>query len=45
MQYGDQVADTPPQKTPLRGCPAIGSVDTCPGDGPDMVYNVMGYGE
>ncbi|KAF4617517.1 hypothetical protein D9613_006331 [Agrocybe pediades] len=38
---GDGVDDTPPQREEHYGCP-IGA-DTCPGGGPDPIYNFMDY--
>ncbi|NNF07954.1 MAG: T9SS type A sorting domain-containing protein [Candidatus Eisenbacteria bacterium] len=38
---GDEVDDTPPQWIATNGCP-IGQ-DSCPGDGPDSIFNFMDY--
>jgi Pregnancy-associated plasma protein-A len=38
---GDQVADTPAERTPTQGCPA--GKDTCPAGGTDPVHNFMDY--
>ncbi|MFF5258825.1 zinc metalloprotease [Actinomadura viridis] len=38
---GDQVADTPPEAVPAKGCP-IGK-DTCVAPGADPVHNYMNY--
>jgi Pregnancy-associated plasma protein-A len=39
--WGDYVADTPPQRVPTNGCP-IGQ-DTCPEPGLDPIHNYMDY--
>jgi hypothetical protein len=39
--WGDYVADTPPQRVPTSGCP-IGQ-DTCPEPGLDPIHNYMDY--
>jgi hypothetical protein len=40
----DGVADTAPEQSPnYGGCSSPGSRDTCPGDGPDPVFNFMDY--
>ena len=38
---GDNVADTPPEKTPTDGCPA--GKDTCSAPGLDPIHNYMDY--
>ncbi|KAF9523429.1 pregnancy-associated plasma protein-A-domain-containing protein [Crepidotus variabilis] len=38
---GDNVADTPPQRSGTEGCPT--GKDSCPGDGPDLTNNFMDY--
>lgn len=38
---GDNVADTPPQRSASEGCP-VGR-DSCEGDGPDLINNFMDY--
>jgi hypothetical protein len=41
---GDGVQDTPPEKAPTFGCPARGTVDTCPQlSGADSLANYMSY--
>ncbi|KAI5362483.1 Putative peptidase M43, pregnancy-associated plasma-A [Septoria linicola] len=40
---GDQVADTPPQRTFSSGCPV--GADTCPGGGVDGIHNWMDYSD
>lgn len=41
---GDRVSDTPREASPAFGCPARGSVDTCPSDpGADSTSNFMQY--
>ena len=42
---GDSVLDTPAVAKPNSGCPAKGSVDSCPGAGADDVSNFMDYVE
>ena len=39
--FGDFVADTPPERTPTSGCP-VGK-DTCPEPGLDPIHNYMDY--
>lgn len=42
--YGDYVDDTPMQRGPSWGCPAVGSRDSCPDKpGLDAVHNYMDY--
>lgn len=38
---GDQVADTPAERTPTSGCPA--SKNTCPAAGADPIHNYLDY--
>jgi hypothetical protein len=40
---GDRVADTPDERSPQYGCPALGSVDSCGSAGKDPVTNFMDY--
>jgi hypothetical protein len=39
--WGDHVADTPPEATPTSGCPA--GKDTCSEPGLDPIHNYMDY--
>jgi len=39
--WGDHVADTPPEATPTSGCPA--GKDTCSDPGLDPIHNYMDY--
>lgn len=41
---GDRIPETPAENAPTFGCPAQGSVDTCPSlPGPDSLSNYMAY--
>ena len=41
QQHGDQVDDTPPERTPTSGCP-LGK-DSCTDPGVDPIRNYMDY--